>query len=118
MTDSRWLQELAKTYVAESVGKASNLNEQLIQEQQQYITVLESVLADIVEQYNIDLDAILEEKAGYKFKGRAGGVEGEHDVEEKGNTVKIGGKTYVKKGTKGSGPRAVKRDGKWEPEGN
>ena len=118
MTDSHWLQELTKTYFAESAGKASNLTEQLIQEQQEYITVLESVLADIVEKYNINVDSIFEEKAGYKFKGRAGGVEGEHDVEEKDNTVKIGGKTYVKKGTKGSGPRAVKRDGKWEPEGN
>lgn len=194
MTDSRWLHELTKTYVAESVGQPANINEELLQEQEEYISILEDVLELVVEELKVDVDTlaeavaakrskskpltpaqlkalgmtrvgeraaargtgggksaiatrtkalgtlekvagttqgrallkklgeateeVTEEKAGYKFKGRAGGVEGEHDVEEGDNTVKIGGKTFVKKGSKGSGPRAVKRDGKWEPEGN
>ena len=33
MSDSRWLDELSKAYVAESVGQPANLNEELLQEQ-------------------------------------------------------------------------------------
>ena len=62
MTDSRWLNELTKTYVQESVGQPANLNEQRIQEQEEYIQLLESEISDIVEQYNINIEAILEEK--------------------------------------------------------
>ena len=60
MSDSRWLDELTKTYVAESVGQPASIMEQQLQEQADYISTLESMLALVVEEFDIDVDSLAE----------------------------------------------------------
>ena len=60
MSDSRWLDELTKTYVTESVGQPASIMEQQLQEQADYISTLESMLALVVEEFDIDVDSLAE----------------------------------------------------------
>jgi hypothetical protein len=60
MSDSRWLDELTKTYVTESVGQPASIMEQQLQEQADYISTLESMLALVVEEFEIDVDSLAE----------------------------------------------------------
>jgi hypothetical protein len=60
MSDSRWLNELTKTYVTESVGQPASIMEQQLQEQADYISTLESMLALVVEEFDIDVDSLAE----------------------------------------------------------
>lgn len=60
MSDSRWLDELTKTYVTESVGQPASIMEQQLQEQADYISTLESMLALVVEEFDIDIDSLVE----------------------------------------------------------
>ena len=60
MSDSRWLDELSKAYVAESVGQPANLNEELLEEQENYISLLENMLMIVSEELNVDLDVLAE----------------------------------------------------------
>lgn len=71
MSDSRWLEELKKTYVAESVGQPTNLQEEILLEQEEYISILENVVATIVEDLGLDIDLVVEavaKKTGTKSK--------------------------------------------------
>ena len=60
MSESRWLQQLQQTYMSESVGQPTDLQEELIQEQEEYISILENIVTLVVEELNLDLDAIVE----------------------------------------------------------
>jgi hypothetical protein len=60
MTDSRWLNELSKTYIAESVETPMSLMEQQLQEHAEYISTLETMLALVVEEFDIDVDSLVE----------------------------------------------------------
>ena len=60
MTDSRWLNELSKTYIAESVETPMSLMEQQLQEHEDYISTLETMLALVVEEFDIDVESLVE----------------------------------------------------------
>ena len=76
MTDSRWLNELSKTYIAESVEPSveppveppvepsvetpMSLMEQQLQEHEDYISTLETMLALVVEEFDIDVESLVE----------------------------------------------------------
>lgn len=60
MTDSRWLNELSKTYITESVETPMSLMEQQLQEHEDYISTLETMLALVVEEFDIDVESLAE----------------------------------------------------------
>jgi hypothetical protein len=68
MSDSRWLEELTKTYTTESVGQPSNINEELLQEQEEYISILEESLVTLIEELNIDVESLIEAVQARKAK--------------------------------------------------
>jgi len=60
MTDSRWLQELTNSYINNSAGAPSNINEELINEQAQYISELEDIVISIAEALEVSVEDLLE----------------------------------------------------------
>jgi hypothetical protein len=68
MSNLRWLEELTKTYTTESVGQPSNINEELLQEQEEYISILEESLVTIIEELNIDVESLIEAVQARKTK--------------------------------------------------
>jgi hypothetical protein len=60
MTDSRWLQELTNSYINNSAGVPSNINEELINEQAQYISELEAIVISIAEALEVSVEDLME----------------------------------------------------------
>lgn len=60
MTDSRWLQELTNSYINKSAGLPSNINEELINEQAEYISELEDIVISIAEALEVSVEDLME----------------------------------------------------------
>ena len=60
MTDSRWLQELTNSYINNSAGVPSNINEELINEQAEYISELEDIVISIAEALEVSVEDLME----------------------------------------------------------
>ena len=60
MTDSRWLQELTNAYINKSAGVPSNINEELINEQAEYISELEDIVISIAESLEVSVEDLME----------------------------------------------------------
>ena len=60
MTDSRWLQELTNAYINKSAGVPSNINEELITEQGQYISELENIIITVAESLEVSVEDLME----------------------------------------------------------
>jgi len=60
MTDSRWLQELTNAYINKSAGVPSNINEELINEQAEYISELEDIVISIAEALEVSVEDLME----------------------------------------------------------
>ena len=60
MTDSRWLQELTNSYINNSAGVPSNINEELINEQAEYISELEDIVISIAESLEVSVEDLME----------------------------------------------------------
>ena len=113
MTDSRWLQELTNSYINNSAGVPSNINEELINEQAQYISELEAIVISIAEALEVSVEDLMEyqvsdknrntpkgEALAKRYAGRVRGLVAAHNEQEESDGHAIGNGPGMAQGEK------------------
>ena len=113
MTDSRWLQELTNAYINKSAGVPSNINEELINEQAEYISELEDIVISIAEALEVSVEDLMEyqvsdknrntpkgEALAKRYAGRVRGLIAAHNEQEESDGHAIGNGPGMAQGAK------------------